>query len=265
MLTTGQLAAHAAISEKAVRLYADRGLLTAQRDASGRRLFDDVQAERARTIALLRSLDLSLADVGEVIDAPAPLRAFDAVWESRRTHAAGIDAAGEYARSVLSGISALPAGLSVDRRHLPDRVVLRVDGDATLSEMGSAIAALTQRAFAALTAADVPLAAPPFLEIRTRATEMSAAKLTLNVPFDGLIPPPPGMHIALDEAHTEVIVGLAQDQADDQPLVVAVHDHLSRDVGARRRGPNREVYFPTFGSGAPGTVMEIAVPIQPAT
>ncbi|WP_067162617.1 MerR family transcriptional regulator [Microbacterium sp. TNHR37B] len=264
MLTTGQLAAHAAISEKAVRLYADRGLLTATRDASGRRIFDGAQAERARTIALLRSLDLSLSEVAEVIDAHAPLRVFDTVWERRRARAAGVDAAGEYARSVLSGTSALPAGLAVGQRQVTDRVVLRVDGDARLSEMGAVIAGLTQQAFSALTAADVPVAAPPFLEIHTRATEVSTAKLTLSVPFDGLIPPPPGMHIARDEAHAEMVVSLDQAEADDQPLVVAVHDHLSRAAGAQRRGPNREIYLPGFGSGAAGTVMEIAVPVDPA-
>ena len=82
--------------------------------------------------------------------------------------------------------------------------------------------------------------------------------------------PPAGTALVVDPAHREAVVALDQHQADDQPLLVAVHDHLSTGAFAAgtRAGPvlpcghNREVYLPSFGTGAAGTVLEVAVPVE---
>lgn len=77
-----------------------------------------------------------------------------------------------------------------------------------------------------------------------------------------------------DPAHREAVVALDQRQADDQPLLVTVHDHLSTGAFATTGdvtlaglvpcGPDREVYLPSFGTGATGTVLEVAVPVRAA-
>jgi hypothetical protein len=140
--------------------------------------------------------------------------------------------------------------------------VLRIAGTATLEELPSVLPRLTQELFSALTEAELPLAGAPYVEYRTRATETYPAELRLCAPFEGMIRPPAGMEVVLDPAHTECFVGLEQAAAGDQALVVAVHDYLSFHHGRHRVGPNQEIYHPGFGTGAPGVVMDLALPVR---
>ncbi len=262
MLTTGQIARSAALSEKAVRLYVERGLLSSHRDAANHRIFADDQADRARRIMLLRTLDFSLAEVAAVLDAPDPAAVYDYVWEARRAENARAEGASEYVRGVLRGDPVLPGGLEVRRRLEQSRSVLRVRAEATLTEVASVLPHLSERLFCALRAADAPLAGFLYVEFCSRATEAYPAEIRVCAPFEGAIRPPEGMEITLDPGHGEHYVGLDQAQADDQRLVVAVHDYLSACVGGLRSGPNREIYRPEFATGAPGVVMEIAVAVE---
>lgn len=112
LTSTGVLAHATGLSEKAVRLYADRGLLHAVRDPrSGARGFAPDQVERARRIALLRGLDLPLAEVADVLDAADPVAVFDAVWSARRDETGRHAAAAERLRAVLGGGAHAPADL----------------------------------------------------------------------------------------------------------------------------------------------------------
>ncbi|MCD5345693.1 MerR family transcriptional regulator [Agromyces sp. S2-1-8] len=262
MFTTGQIARLTSVSQKAIRLYADRGLLVSRRDDADRRIFAEDQVERARRVVLLRSLDVSLAEVATVLDADDSAAAFDTMRDRHRRHAVGSDEALDYVRTLLRGEVALPAGLEVRRRTIPERAVLGVRGEASLADTGAVLRDLTGRVFAALTAADAPLGGPVYVEFRSRATETYPADLRVCAPFEGAIRPPEGMEITLDPAHDEVFVSLDQVHADDQALLVGVHDFLTAHCGPQREGPNREVYLPSFATGATGEVMSIAVPVS---
>ncbi|GAA2455803.1 MerR family transcriptional regulator [Agromyces soli] len=264
MHTTGQIAQLTALSEKAIRLYADRGLLVAERNAAHHRVFDDDQVDRARRIVLLRALDLSLSEVRAVLDADDPTRAFDAHWEGRRRTLQHSSDVAEYVRRSLSGPPELPDGLDVQRRSVPDRVVLAKRGTATLPAVPAVLPQLTGELFTALLDAEAPLTGPPFVEYLTRATESSPAQLRGCVPFDGSLTPAAGLEITLDPAHDELFVPLAQQHADDQALLVAVHDYLTATHGRQRTGANRESYFRSFGTGADGEVMEVGIPVTSA-
>lgn len=183
--TTGQVARAAGISEKAVRMYADRGLLPVDRDArNDHRHFTTHAVRTARVIALLRGVDLTLDEVRAVLDAADPVAAFDDIWGGRRTRQRGSAAAGEHARSALAETSRPDVEILV--RSLPERLTLDWHGSATLPRLAETIGAATQSLF------DV-------------------------------------LHHA---------------QVDIVPA-----------------GDNREVYLPSWGSGAPGPVMEVAVPV----
>lgn len=261
MFTTGQIATLAALSEKAVRLYADRGLLIARREGGGRRLFAPDQVRRARTIALLRAVDVPLADVAQILDDPDPSSRFDAMWAERRESVAAKEEYAAYVRSALAGAPMLPDGLTVQRHSVGDRVVLGIDGAARLDEMPVILPRLTGELFAALSTASVPVTDAVFVEIRSRTTESSPGSLRACAPFGGTMTPPAGMAITLDPAHEEVFVALDQALADQTPILVAVHDFLASLHGDARIGPNREVYLPTFGTDQEGPVMRIAVPV----
>ncbi|WP_454728269.1 MerR family transcriptional regulator [Cellulosimicrobium protaetiae] len=263
MHTTGQVARATGLSEKAVRLYVDRGLLTARRDTDGGpRLFDDGQVARARQVRLLREVDLSLAEVEEVLGAPDAVAAFDTVWGARRSSVPGSLAAGEYVRSVLAGAPRLD--VEVRRRAVAERLVLGTARRATLAELPRVLPEATAAVFDVLRTADVPLAGHPYVEYHERATEEFAARVTVQVPVVDAVRPPQGFVLTTDGPHDEAYVALTAAEADDQARLVLVHDHLSSGhalTDGAPAGDNREIYLPTWAAGGPGPVLEVAVPV----
>jgi DNA-binding transcriptional MerR regulator len=65
--TPSQAAAHLGVSAKALRLYEQEGLLTPDRSSAGWRLYGPQDMERATAIVSLRSLGLSLAQIGRAV------------------------------------------------------------------------------------------------------------------------------------------------------------------------------------------------------
>lgn len=250
------------VSEKAVRLWTDRGLLSATRDGDGPRTYDVDQVARGRAIVLLRALDVALSDVTAVLDADDPVAEFDELWGAARATLEGRLAAATYARSVLAGRPALD--LAHEVREVPARLLLTVGTTATLDELAGCIPALTERLFAALEETRAVLVGAPTVVYHERATEYSAARISVRVPVGAPLAPLPGMALIAEEPGLEIVVGLTQDQAADQPFLVAVHDHVA--LGANDRyvgvvGDNRETYLPTWGRGDGGRVMEVAAPV----
>jgi DNA-binding transcriptional MerR regulator len=253
------------LSEKAVRMYADRGLLSAHREGgSERRLLGADQVHRARLIRLLRGVGLSLGEVGLVLGSSDPVGEFDDVWSGRRSSLAQSLEAGEYVRSVLADRPRVDVEVSL--REVPARLVLGSAREATLGELPRVLAEVTQTLFDVLRSLDVDLAGPPFAEYHERATEGYAARVTVWVPVSDVLRPPPGFALRTDPPHVECFVALDSRGAQDQGRLVVIHDLLSSGqavVGHVPAGDNREVYLPTWGKGEAGAVMEVAVPVVP--
>ena len=76
LVPIGRFARLAGLSVPQLRLYDRRGLLvpTARDRQSGYRYYSEAQAAAARVIALLRSIDVPLADIRELLAAPEPER-----------------------------------------------------------------------------------------------------------------------------------------------------------------------------------------------
>lgn len=261
--TTGQVARAAGVSEKAVRLYAARDLLPVARDPrTGRRAFSAAALDRARVVGLLRGVGLPLADIAAVLDADDRVAAFDDVWGGRRERLRELTAAGERARGALA-VTPL-RDVPVRHRDLPERLTLDLELRADLPGLPGAIAAGTATLFDTLRRAGVDLSDHPFVAYHERATGSGTARVSVRVPVAVLVRPEAGARLSLDPAHREEFVPLDDAQARDQAYLVRVHDHLSSGAARAGRpaaGDNREVYLPSFGTGAPGPVMEVAVPV----
>jgi DNA-binding transcriptional MerR regulator len=262
-LTTGQVAQAAGLSEKAVRLYVDRGLLAARRaTGDGRRLLDEDQVARARLVRLLRALELPLAEIEAVLGSSDPVARFDDTWSARRSSLAQSLVAAEYVRSALAGAPRLDA--VVGEREVPERLVLCTERHATLAELPRVIPEATQAVFDVLRATATDLAGPPFVGYHERATDGHAARITVSAPVVDVLRPPAGFALTTDAAHLELVVELDQASAADQTRLVLVHDYLSWGRASAAHvpcGDNRETYLPTWGTGGDGPVMEIAVPV----
>lgn len=262
--STGQVARAAGVSEKAVRLYAARGLVPVVRDPrTGRRAFSPEALDRARAIGLLRDVGLSLADVARVLDADDRVAAFDDVWGDRRERLRLLTAAGEQARAALSG-SPL-GGARVRHRDVPERLTLDLELRADLPHLAAAITAGTAELFDQLRRAAVDLSGHPFVVYHERATGTGTARICVRVPVADLIRPGVATRLSVDPAHREEYVPVDDAHARDQAYLVRLHDQLSSGAsrgGRPAAGDNREVYLPSFGTGAPGPAMEVAVPVE---
>ena len=125
-LSIGEFSVRSWLSPKALRLYQELGLLepTAVDPDTGYRSYEAAQLERARLIALLRRIDLPLAEVKEVLalEPPAAARRIAAYWEGvEAEHDAGRDLAG-YVVDLLRGKERVM--YEVATRTVPERSLL---------------------------------------------------------------------------------------------------------------------------------------------
>ncbi|WP_405888359.1 MerR family transcriptional regulator [Streptomyces sp. NBC_01136] len=129
LLTIGAFAARARLSPKALRLYDRLGLLAPAYvdEVSGYRHYRADQVDRARTVALLRQLDMPLARIAEVVEADGAQAAalLTSYWAAAESRFASQRTLAEYLRGRLSGRSSEMYGkFVVETVDVPERVVL---------------------------------------------------------------------------------------------------------------------------------------------
>ena len=260
LLTTGDLARAAGLTTKAVRLYDERGLLHAQRADDGWRLFDPAQVQRARVIALLRSLGAPLAVVGELLDGTggAPgggsagsadvVAAFDRWWAREQAQHEGRAPLAQLVRRRLAG-DALPV-LAAVRRDVPEQLVLTVTSRTDAAGLPDVLRASAHLLFSQLAPDDV--AGPVFTVYRGRVTPDGDGEVETCVPVVGPRRPGPGTVLRVEPAATLAVVTVPGEPGEASfARMVEVHDALSSGrftldgaPGARPGGANREITYP---------------------
>ncbi|MEU1690871.1 helix-turn-helix domain-containing protein, partial [Streptomyces hirsutus] len=169
LLGIGAFAARARLSAKALRLYDRLGLLAPARvdEVTGYRFYRTSQVERARTVALLRQLDMPLARIAEVVDADDGVVAagrLAAYWADVEARIAGQRTLAEYLRGRLSGRSSEMYGKFVVETVDVPRQVLITETRHTLADelpawIGSALGRLEEAASVCGGVAGVPFVA----------------------------------------------------------------------------------------------------------
>jgi DNA-binding transcriptional MerR regulator len=167
LMPIGGLARLSRLTVKALRLYDAEGLLVpAWVDPdSGYRYYRADQVRTATTIALLRSLDVPLAVIREVLEAPDP-DALTAVLEAERERAARDLAAREQALRSIERLIRSPATVSYDVTIAPQRArrLVGLTAPATTERIGPDTAALCARVAALLGDGEITALYPLDLE-----------------------------------------------------------------------------------------------------
>ncbi len=136
-LTSGAFAAASRLSPKALRIYAESGLLVPARTDpfSGYRYYDDGQLRRARLIGALRRIGMPLARIRDVCDL-TPADALAAVAGYWAEVEADVEVRRGLAALLLEELSGKePAMLDVAVRTMPHRVLLSVQRHVTAAEL----------------------------------------------------------------------------------------------------------------------------------
>jgi DNA-binding transcriptional MerR regulator len=268
LLTTGEFARRAQLSVRSLRFYDRIGLLRPAEvePGNGYRRYHENQLYAARLIALLRRLDMPLAEIATVVQARGPGAAvlLDRYWADVEARlAAQRDLAGRLVRS-LSGESPPPAGeWPVRLRDVTEQTVLIEQRLVTAGEL-SWIRDATARLTATAAGRGGP-AGPHFVVFHSPVTEGTAGPVEVCVPVPAGRFDPAAHPLRTEPAHREAYVPVTAGHFEP-PRILDVYDAVrrwARDAGFRAAGAPREVYG--YPGGDDGPVCDVALPVAQAT
>lgn len=268
LLSIGTFARRSRLSMKALRIYDRLGLLTpASIDpANGYRRYREGQLGTARLVAMLRRLDMPLAQVAEVVSAPADTAAdlITGYWEAVESRVAGQRELVAQVRAEVLGASGSVAGFAIHEREVPEQLVLTAQQHLVVSGLPDFIGSTVRR----LTASAQDYGgqtAPLFVVFHGEVNEESDGPVEVCVPIDGTREVSPDIATRREPAHREAYARLRKEQVVFPQILLAydaVHRWTHEEDRSITAAP-REVYFRDFLAAAPvDEVCDVAFPIR---
>jgi DNA-binding transcriptional MerR regulator len=281
LLTIGAFAARARLSAKALRLYDRLGLLAPAYvdEASGYRYYRADQVERARLVALLRRLDMPLAQVAEVLtaresDGARASAMLAGYWAGVEVRIAAQRTLAEYLRGRLSGRSSEMYGkFEIGTVDVPEQVLITETRHTLVDELPAWIGASLGRLEDAARGCGGTTGAP-FVVYHAEVSQESDGPAEACVPVAD-----PEAARAWTEAQgrtweTKVRIEPAQRLAYTRitkaqvvhPQILAAFEAVEAwiaEQGLEYAGPCREVYFAEWdASGPEDAVCDVAFPVR---
>lgn len=259
LLTIGAFARRAQLSVKALRLYERLGVLVpADVDASsGYRRYREGQLRTARLVAMLRRLDMPLADVARVVaagaDGAALVREY---WDGVERRVAAQRELAEHLRARLSGGTDRPPMFEAVRtREVPAQVVLTERRHVPVAELsawlGTTMARLADAA---------GWGGPVFAVYHGEVNPDSDGPVEVCAPIGPAAGPGRRRHVP---AHHEAYVRVRKAQVG-YPQILSAFDAVTQWLAEHDlevSGPPREVYFADFhGARSTDEVCDVGVP-----
>lgn len=248
LMTAGRFGQATLLSAKALRLYAERGLLPPRSvdPTNGYRYYGADQVRTGWLIALLRSAELGLDEIAQIVDAP-PGEASAVLERAARTarqRAEVNQAVLRRARLQLRGESTMT---EMATRVETDRAVLSVLRRMSPHEMDREISGQVDRLRALAADAGLAVVGPAFGIFHAPVTDDCDGPLEIVLPVDGLT--------ALDGTDHDVrsyrLAGgpvaerFAEGAETDFPDILALYDEVHSwitDSGRTPVGPPREIW-----------------------
>ncbi|APY87758.1 MerR family transcriptional regulator [Streptomyces alfalfae] len=279
LLPIGAFAARARLSPKALRLYDRLGLLAPAHvdEVSGYRYYRVDQVERARTVALLRRLDMPLAGIAEVVrlDGERAARRLDAYWAGAEERFAEQRTLARYLRGRLSGRNTeLYATFEVKTVDVPETYVLSETRHVSAGELPAWIGGSAERLERAAVERCGGMAAPHFVVYHAEVTEESDGPAESCVPVvdaeaarvwaaeQGRAT---AARVRVEPAHRLAYTRITKAQVA-YPQIIAAFDAVeawAAEQGLSLSGPCREVYFADWEAAGPDdAVCDVAFPVS---
>ncbi|MCP3820339.1 MerR family transcriptional regulator [Streptomyces sp. A3M-1-3] len=282
LLTIGAFSARSRLSPKALRLYDRLGLLAPARvdESSGYRWYRTDQVAQARLVALLRRIDMPLAEIAEIVGLPGPqaAAAVATYWAAVEERITVQRAIASHLRDRLSGRK--PEDMyEIKTCEVAEQAVLAVRKHLLADELPQWIPATFDRLVKA--AEDCGgIAGIPFVAYYADVTEESDGPAEACVPVSD---------VAAAEAYAAVSGASSQSSGRSLALRIepaqrfayarvnkedvvfpriaaafeAVEDWVQQQ-GLTVTGPCREIYFADWDAAGPADpVCDVAFPIAP--
>ena len=250
LMSIGQFAKASRLSLKALRLYDRKDLLKPHRiDVhTGYRYYDEGQLERARMILLLRSIDMPLDEIKEVLAAPkaTSTNLVEHYWGE-------IESRMEHSRRVVDHIYLILRGeekhmpYKVNQKEFTDTLTISVCDEVSIADLipyiGRSIASL--RAFAEEKGLEVT--GPPMGIYHGEVNEDSNGPVEICLPFEGEAIPTDAITIqTLKGGHVAYTFTTVEQARFPEILQAydAVHEWI-RQSGHQITESPREIYLAT--------------------
>jgi len=265
LLTIGAFARRSRLSPKALRLYERRGVLLPAHvdEQSGYRRYTEAQLETAHLVALLRRLDMPLAEVAELVAAPAEDRSrlVEEYWERIERRTASQRALVAHLRIRLTGDERSYDMYDVLERDVPRQHVLTEQRHVRVPELGEWLPEAIGR-LARMAERPGGVAAPVFVVYHGEVNEDSDGPVEVCVPVTSDVP---GAATREEPAHREAYTRITKAQVEF-PQILSAYDAVEGWIHAKGRKPSgspREVYFADWDSASPADeVCDVAFPVE---
>ena len=270
LMTSGRFAAVTLLSPKALRIYAERGLLPPRwvDPSNGYRHYAPDQVRTGWLIGLLRSADLSLDEIGRVLRAEpdAAGRLLEQIVSERERRSEAVRAVLDRARRHLREEPDMPTTSEVETSVEADRPVLSVLRRMSPQQMDEVISSEVARLRELAATAGLAEAGDPFGIFHAPITDDSDGPLEIALPVDGLTD-----ETGADVRSYRIAGGLtarrhAEGSETDFPEILALYDEVHSWITDRQQlpaGPPREIWHNSPRDPEP-LRLTIAWPYAPA-
>lgn len=233
-LRAGEFGAAARLSPKALRLYAEQGLLVpvSVDPSTGYRCYAADQLPRARLIGRLRRLGLPLARIGFLADLTPQARALELRgW--LRTQRKLLDDRAAVLESVHWFADDTELVDAVALREVPATKVLCRSSRIDSTALPDLIRTAERDIRAHLAAGGLPADGARLVCFQELVTPDSEGLVEVAVTYDGSVEPIDDLYIRLVPAHTEAYLPVPVIY-EDLPLILRVYDAVEAWTDARR-------------------------------
>lgn len=232
-LRAGEFGAAARLSPKALRLYAEQGLLVpiSVDPATGYRYYAPDQLSRARLIARLRRLGLPLARIGFLADLTPQARALELRgW--LRTQRKLLDERAAVLESLHWFVDDAELIDAVALRDVPATKVLCRSSRIDSTALPDLIRTAERDIRAHLRACGLPADGTQLVCFQELVTPDSEGVVEVAVTYDGSVEPIDDLYIRLVPAHAEAYLPVPVNY-EDLPLILRVYDAVEAWTDAR--------------------------------
>ena len=267
LMGIGEFSRRSWLSPKALRLYERQGLLVPAHvgQENGYRSYRESQLATARLVAMLRRLDMPLAEVARVLAVPESKAAelVQAYWDEVERRTASQRELARHLSIQLSGDEGSYDVYEVEEREVEEQVVLTEQRHLTADELPDWIEAAGRRLLRA--AEDHGgVAAPMFVVYHGEVSEDSDGPVEVCVPVaengSGEVA------TRVEPAHREAYTRITKAQVG-YPQILSAYDAVgawirSRGLTLENCAP-REVYFADWDAAGPDDeVCDVAYPLS---
>lgn len=265
LLTIGVFARRSRLSPKALRLYAERGVLAPAHvdEENGYRRYAESQLETARLVASLRRLEMPLVDVAAVVAAPDDQRAelVERYWATVEQRFAAQRELVAHLRNRLAGAEGGYDMYEIAERDVPEQLFLTEQRHVVVQELPEWIGSSVGRLLESAESLGGP-AGPTTVIYHGEVNEDSDGPVEVCVPISS--GPAGDVPSRVEPAHREAYTRITKAQVEFPQILSAYEavDGWIRSEGKTMTGSPREVYFADWDAAGPNDeVCDIAFPV----